>query len=233
MRSKEFDREHRVFAGHSLPQFQIKLKLDCGFNESFSVARNKREVYPNMIVSDPIPYSIDTMHLNIIIVDENDNAPIFTLPKTKQYLVGYPEPNLAIQMMPPYLMNVMAVDIDEGVNAEITFRLNSNIHFEIDPKSGVIYPLKDAMKNVSEVKLMVTAFDKFGTNGSLSSYIDITVKKFNKRHVGVLKINNPDLTNMEQLVSDIREKTNLNLFYINYAAVPSEDYDENSKNNEG
>lgn len=228
--SKKFDREHKEFSLFTVPQFQIILKLNCGPNDDFQKARIKRDlVIPPMIVAEPIPYSKDTTFLNIVIVDENDNAPIFAHPTTKNFLLGYPEPSLAIQILPLYLMVVEAYDIDEGLNAAIKYSINENSHFKIDPKSGVVYPLKNCMKEVSEVTLTVKATDKHGGRDGLFSLIDLTVKKIHKENLGVLTVNNQDLSNVEGLISDIRNKTGMNLMIINFAAVPSEDLMENSR----
>lgn len=63
-------------------------------------------VQESFISTQEILYSPDVMYLNIIIVDENDNFPIFIHPNEKEQKIGYPEAELAHDVLPPYLFRV-------------------------------------------------------------------------------------------------------------------------------
>lgn len=90
------------------PQFQLKMRLNC----SPTVIRTDvlgpfaTMVQESFISTQEILYSPDVMYLNIIIVDENDNFPIFIHPNEKEQKIGYPEAELAHDVLPPYLFRV-------------------------------------------------------------------------------------------------------------------------------
>ena len=69
----------------------------------------------SFIFTQEILYSHDIMHLNIIIVDENDHFPVFIHPNEKELKIGYPEAELAHDILPPYLFRV------EVCNFQLTF----------------------------------------------------------------------------------------------------------------
>lgn len=111
--------------------------------------------FSQSIEVEEIDYSRTVTYLNIIILDQNDNSPVFTNPAYTGYQVGFPEQELAKKLMPVNLMIVEAYDDDEGLNADITFGISSNGHFAIDEEFGVVYPLKDCMKDVETIEITV------------------------------------------------------------------------------
>ena len=102
----------------------------------------------------------------ITVVDENDNCPTFTEPSGNL--------QLEFLMLNPgdILTKVSAIDLDSGINGDITYNISQNSAFSIDPKTGVITVAKDLKKAVYQLK--VTASD----NGVVSCMTEtsLTVK---------------------------------------------------------
>lgn len=222
LKSLEFDREDPIFSGMIVPQIQLELILDCGSK----IMRRKRfaeDFNHSLIFTDEILYSTDITYLNIIILDENDNSPVFTNPWLSESTIGYPEPSLVDQVIPPYLTVMEAHDKDEGLNAIIRYGINENIHFGIDAKSGVIYPLKDCFKGTSEVVLTVTATDRDGAADGNSNSNKITVIEIQRDYLVDLRVNDQDLNDFDNILNTLIKLSEINLRVINYAPVPAID----------
>jgi hypothetical protein len=201
-----------------IPQIQVELILECGSELSRSKRFVDSDLNQSMILTDEIPFSMKTTYLNIIILDENDNAPIFTHPDNS--MLGYPDPSLIDQIFPPYLTIVLAHDKDEGLNATIGYSINDNPHFTIDEKSGVIYPLKDCFNFADQVELTVTATDRDGASDGNWNSIKITVVKIPTDSVVSLRINEQDFKEFDSIFDNLAELTKIRLRVINYAPVP-------------
>ncbi|XP_062942015.1 protocadherin gamma-A7-like [Cynocephalus volans] len=78
-----------------------------------------------------------TAHIQVTVVDVNDNAPVFSLP---QYQVTVPE-NVPVGTR---LLTVNAIDLDEGVNGEITYSFR-----KITPKLLQIFHLNSLTGELS------------------------------------------------------------------------------------
>lgn len=219
--SIEFDREDTVFVNQTVPQIQLKLYLNCV--SSRVEARNLTKIQEQrLILTDDILFSTNSMILNIVIEDQNDNFPVFTHPPTKSFIVGYPEQKMADKFLPPNLMIVEAFDIDEGLNAKIRYSLNDNRDFAIDPEDGTIFPLKECMLNVDEVNLIVTATDRDGAlNGNAESF-NLKVKKVRKNNLVVMTTENELLNDVQLFLKNITNITKMNLLSINYVAISKE-----------
>ncbi|CAO1401404.1 unnamed protein product [Diamesa serratosioi] len=222
--SMKFDREDAVFINETVPQIQLKLYLNCGttLTANHPIAIQEQ----HLILTDDILFSTNSMTLNIVIEDQNDNFPVFIHPPTKNFNVGYPEQIVADSLLPPNLMIVEAFDVDEGLNAKIKYSLNDNRHFAIDPEAGIIFPLKECMLNVDEVSLIVTATDRDGAlNGNAESF-SLNVKKVTTDNLVVFSLKNKQLNDVELFLSNVTVATKMNLLSINYAAIPYYDDDE-------
>lgn len=227
MTSLKFDREDAVFVNQAVPQIQLKLNLNCanaivGFQNHTEIQEQRS------ILTDDILFSTNSMILNIVIEDQNDNFPVFTHPPTKSFIVGYPEQKLADKLLPPNLMIVEAFDIDEGLNAQIKYTLNDNRHFAIDHE-GIIFPLTECMLNIDEVNLIVTATDRNGALDGNAESFNLKVKKVTKDNLVVLTTENAQLSDVELFLRNITVITKMNLLAINYAAIPHDDNEQERK----
>ena len=214
--TKHFDRESSYFEGIEKPQIQIKLNLNCPSalllpvdNTPFSESELVGEIF----------FSKTITYLNIVILDENDNAPIFTYPFVTGYNIGFPEAEIAKKLMPKYLMQVEAYDKDEGINAEIYFSISSDENFAIDENSGVIYPLKDCMKDEEFVDVLVTATDHNGAADGNSDSVLIIVNKIHADNIVVISLNDIALINVEDEIDKISNDSGIDVRVINYFAV--------------
>ncbi|XP_022808830.1 mucin-like protein [Stylophora pistillata] len=104
--------------------------------------------------------------VQITLLDENDNCPTFIEPPGDlklEFLALTPEETVT---------KVSAVDLDSGVNSDITYSLSKNDAFSIHPKTGVVMVVSDLTKKV--YKLTVSASD----NGDVPCTTDtsLTVK---------------------------------------------------------
>ena len=87
----------------------------------------------------------------ITVVDENDNCPTFTEPSGNLQL------EFSVLNPGDILTKVSAIDLDSGINGEITYNISQNSAFSIDPKTGVIIVSSNLTKTVYE--LTITAID--------------------------------------------------------------------------
>lgn len=82
------------------------------------------------------PPRSSTVLVVIHILDENDNAPVFTNKTFDFYLAENAPPDT-------YVGRLTATDQDKGRNAELTYAIAANQqHFLVDPKSGFLKTLK-------------------------------------------------------------------------------------------
>jgi hypothetical protein len=235
-----FDREDSMFQGYVVPQFQIKLKLNCpdpekfiistahtGFNSTINVLHPIEQrlspVDPSgkyFVLTNEVFFANDVTTLNVIIKDVNDNAPLFTSPKSAEvFVLGYPEPEVAEKILPAYLYKVEAQDIDEGDNAAIRFSINSNNHFDINAETGVIYPLTNAMADSDTVTIEVQASDLNGNPSALSATQELRVKRLESKHLSVVTITNEKSENIEVIIEFIKARLNLDIRVLSQAMI--------------
>ena len=109
----------------------------------------------------PQKSGISTMQITI--VDENDNCPSFIEPPGDLKLEFF-------ALIPgETVTKVSAIDLDSGVNSDITYSLSKNDAFSIDPKTGVVTVVSNLTKKVHY--LTVSASD----NGDVSCITDISL----------------------------------------------------------
>lgn len=118
--------------------------------------------------------------IEIIISDQNDNSPLFSLPI---YTVSLPE-DAEIGTL---VTKVHATDIDIGINRKInyTFIDSFNEHFHIIPDSGIITLAKPMDREEKEMyNLTVQAFDHGDPRHSSLAYVIVNVIDVNgKRQI--------------------------------------------------
>ena len=81
---------------------------------------------------DGFPQKSRVTIVQITVVDENDNCPTFIEPSGNLQL------EFSVLNPGDTLTKVSAIDLDSGINSDITYSLSKAAAFSIDPKSGVI-----------------------------------------------------------------------------------------------
>ena len=81
---------------------------------------------------DGFPQKSGVTIVQITVVDENDNCPTFIEPSGNLQL------EFSVLNPGDTLTKVSAIDLDSGINSDITYSLSKAAAFSIDPKSGVI-----------------------------------------------------------------------------------------------
>lgn len=213
-----FDREDAIFDDYAAPpQIQMKLNLVCATSQKLAVNQSM-ELFRSALVTDEIIFSRTITHLHIIVVDVNDNSPVFVYP-TEGFSIGQSEESLLEKLMPQYLIRVIATDADEGENAKIKFSLSSE-HFTIDSQTGIIYPLKNAMNDVDNVELVVGATDLDGAAGGKVTTTRIFVKKIRRENVVVLKFTKNSAESLQDTIRALSVGARIDLRMINHVETP-------------
>lgn len=203
----------------SIPQIEIKLNLVCPGADS-ETSTNFQEIAVHSSL-DEIVYSTTVTLVKLVILDENDNKPKFNFP-TPGYVVGYPVPELAKNLLPRELIQVVADDADEGLNAKIKFWLPESDEFIIDEETGVIYASRVGMAANASLELLITATDRNGASDGLSSSITLRVQSIQEEHVVVLHIEGERLEDVEEVVAEIAYDLRIDLRIVNFYAHGSD-----------
>ncbi|XP_049296498.1 protocadherin gamma-A4-like [Anopheles funestus] len=207
--AKAFDREDAdLFSGLDFPQFWIVLKLACPIRstivaESYNVSNRLGPI-------KDIEFSTDLTHLNIIVDDVNDNSPVFTFP-TNNASFAFPSPQLARKLLPERLLTVEASDLDEGINAVIRYSLAMNDHFDIDPHTGVIIPLKSAFVHEESVTLEIFATDRDGAEDGNTSTMKLHVHKVTDEQLVALTVSDMDPDTLGRTLQEISVKEGIQM----------------------
>ncbi|XP_034400127.1 protocadherin beta-15-like [Cyclopterus lumpus] len=119
------------------------------------------------------PQRSGTVVIHIIVLDANDNAPVFT---EAVYKATLPE-NSAINTL---VITVSASDADEGVNGEVTYEFSrlsdkSRKMFSLNEKTGEIIVTGNIdYEEGSKYEVIVQAKDGYGLSSEAKVIIDIT-----------------------------------------------------------
>ncbi|XP_022804999.1 uncharacterized protein LOC111342215 isoform X2 [Stylophora pistillata] len=112
---------------------------------------------------DGYPQKSGITTVQITLLDENDNCPTYIEPPGDLKL------ELPALISGETVTKVFAVDLDSGVNSDITYSLSKNEAFSIHPKTGVVTAVSDLKNKVYH--LTVSASD----NGDISCVTDINL----------------------------------------------------------
>ncbi|XP_053666283.1 protocadherin gamma-A4-like [Anopheles marshallii] len=207
--SREFNREDAdLFAGLDFPQFWIVLRLACPIRSTMGA-----ESYNTSNRFGPmrdIEFSTDLTHLNIVVDDINDNSPVFTFPSNNAR-VAFPSPQLSRKLLPDQLLTVRASDLDEGINAVIRYSLAMNDHFDIDPQTGVIFPLKSAFALGESVTIEIFATDRDGAEDGNTSTMKLHVHKAADDQLAALTVKDMDPDTFQRTLQEISVKTGIQI----------------------
>ncbi|XP_028445912.1 protocadherin beta-15-like [Perca flavescens] len=136
------------------------------------------------------PQRSGTVVIHIIVLDANDNTPVFT---EAVYTVTLPENS---PMKTP-VITVSASDADEGVNGEVTYefsRLSDKTQklFSLDEKTGDISVTGDIdYEEGSKYEVFVEAKDGYGLSSEAKVIIDITDVNDNAPVIYLKSLTNP------------------------------------------
>ncbi|XP_050072823.1 cadherin-89D-like [Anopheles maculipalpis] len=224
--SKAFDREDReLFAGLDFPQFWIVLKLTCPIEPTIET-QSYNDSAVRLGPTRDIDFSTDLTHLNIIVDDINDNSPVFTFPANNARY-GFPSPQLSQKLLPDKLLTVQATDLDEGINAVIRYSLATNDHFDIDPQTGVIFPIKSVFTNAESVTIEIFATDRDGAEDGNTSTMKIRVHRVTEDQLVALTVQGTDPDSFGSTLKEISVKEGIQMATIR--SVFSVDGDTNKR----
>ncbi|XP_035907847.1 cadherin-89D-like isoform X1 [Anopheles stephensi] len=225
--SHEFDREDgELFAGLDFPQFWIVLKLTCPTASTIETQSNNNATVRLGPMND-IAFATDLTHLHIIVDDINDNSPVFTFPANNARY-AFPSPQLSRKLLPDQLLTVQATDLDEGINAVIRYSLATNDHFDIDPHTGVIFPLKSAFASEESVTIKIFATDRDGAEDGNTSTMKLRVHKVGDDQLVALTVRDTDPDAFERTLKEISVKEGIQMETIR--SVFSVDGDTKNRN---
>ncbi|XP_056625244.1 protocadherin gamma-A11-like isoform X4 [Triplophysa dalaica] len=131
-----------------------------------------------------------TVKISVLVIDANDNAPVFSLPVYRVALLEN-APNGAV------VAQVSATDEDQGANGEITYSFSRSSGkaldlFNIDTNTGEITVKGDLdYERAKQFELNIEASDKGGLTDSSKVVIDITDVNDNAPVVSVISFSNP------------------------------------------
>ncbi|XP_076686160.1 cadherin 87A isoform X2 [Andrena cerasifolii] len=164
-----------------------------------------REITPEITIT---VMASDGAHINsrrsttvpvlIKLIDVNDNRPIFS---QHSYRASVAE-NLPVNPPAP-ILQVRAVDPDEGINGEVWYTIirgNENESFSLNHETGILYPGAALLGRAGSYRIEVEARDGAG-NGPHSDkcYVDIRVTPVNQHKPQFVL---PELTNATVEVSE-------------------------------
>lgn len=218
-----FDRENEYFADYIVPQIQIRLALRCDLATRVAATTQNISKFTENVWSDEILYSRSVTLLNIIIIDENDNWPVFTNPTNFDFHIGFPEAEIIEKLKPQNLIQVTATDRDEGLNAKIRFSLDAYGHFNIDPETGVMYPMRNFKVDEDSVTVTVQATDRDGDSDGNTQNTSLIVHKVKAENVVQIMALNVKLENVESLIAQQLQDTRMEARIISFFAVPADE----------
>ena len=211
-----FDREDRVFANYSVPQLQVTLHLICPTMYLSQTDDQRIQPFSNEVSTDEILYSPSITYLNLEILDQNDNPPIFTNPPNVNYRVAFPDENLIGLIMPKYLFKVEAYDIDDGINAVIRYSTSMPSTFEINAITGEIYPLRTLPDEPTG--FLITAIDRAGAG--LRSTTSIDFVKISSANVIEIIADNFANKDIDELALELSEKLEADFRVLSSSQLP-------------
>nr|XP_025873688.1 protocadherin gamma-A7 isoform X12 [Vulpes vulpes] len=135
------------------------------------------------------PPRSETARIQVTVVDVNDHAPVFSLP---QYQVSVPE-NMPVGTR---LLTVHAIDLDEGVNGEVTYSFRKITQkilqiFQLNPHTGELSTLEGLDYEVSNYyEMEVQAQDGPGSMTRAKVMITILDVNDNSPEVTVTSVSN-------------------------------------------
>ncbi|XP_070496288.1 uncharacterized protein [Chironomus tepperi] len=211
-----FDREDSVFASYNVPQLQVTLHLVCPTTYSTEFDPHRIQPYMSEVFTDEILYSPSITYLNLEILDQNDNAPIFTNPPNVNYRVAFPDEYLIGLIMPKYIFKLEAYDIDDGINAVIRYSTSMPTTFEINAVTGEMYPLRTLPDEPTG--FLVTAIDRAGAGLRTTTSIDFI--KISSDDVIQIIVDNFANKDIDELALELSQKLEADFRVLSSSQLP-------------
>ncbi|XP_037398896.1 protocadherin gamma-A11-like isoform X2 [Pygocentrus nattereri] len=136
------------------------------------------------------PQKTGTIKINVIVLDANDNAPVFS---ETVYKVSIPE-NIAKGSA---VLTVSATDVDQGTNGDITYSFSQSSEsisdlFDINSSTGTISVSGTLdFEKTKKYELYVEATDKGGLTDTSKVNIEITDVNDNTPTISLISFSNP------------------------------------------
>ena len=158
-----------VQADHPIPttgldQRAVDLGLSVTTDGSLNVTR------PFDVTSSPYVFAIGASFLILIVTDVNNHAPMFQQVEGYMFRVGEDTvPGTSIA-------HLMANDVDAGLNALVTYRLNDPSNsFEVNSTTGELFLLQKLVRGVNYTFLAIAMDSAVPPMTSLSSNVTVTI----------------------------------------------------------
>lgn len=205
-----------MFANYNVPQVQVILHLICPTTYFSQFEPNRIQPFMNEVFTNEILYSPTTTHLNIEILDQNDNAPVFINPPYANYRVAFPDEDLIGIIMPKYLFKVEAYDIDDGINAVIRYSTSMPSIFEINSVTGEINPLRTLPDEPTG--FLLTAIDREGAGLRTTTSIDFV--KISSANVIEIIADNFANKDVDEIALELSEKLKADFRVLSSSQLP-------------
>ncbi|XP_059918592.1 protocadherin gamma-A11-like [Gadus macrocephalus] len=141
-------------------------------------------------LDDGSPQRSGTVVINVIVLDANDNAPVFS---QAVYENSLPENS----PLKTHVITVSATDADEGVNGEIAYGFSrisekSRKLFSLDRQTGEIFVAGDVdSEEGSKYEMFVQAKDSYGLSSDTKVIISVTDVNDNSPVISLISLTNP------------------------------------------
>lgn len=237
LQSVAIDRESSLISSMHLPQFVVTLRIINSEEHSrkkrsysFDNPSRRFDEYATdertwVYMENELQNLANQIVVFVVVDDINDNAPSFV--NTKQ-VVGYPNKDLATEVLPAYLTTVQATDPDDGYNSQIYYSTDDD-RIYVHPGSGNVYPTDALFSDDDENKLnvKVTATDRNGTG--LSTSLTIEVKLLEEDEISILQIESTGLEGVEEKLSELSSLLNLQVGYLTASVIAKTDVSRSSR----
>ncbi|XP_010726787.1 protocadherin beta-15-like, partial [Meleagris gallopavo] len=136
------------------------------------------------------PPTTGTTQIHIIVLDVNDNAPIFT----QKVFIGHVLENAPEGSV---VLRVVANDADDGINGDITYEITQSgghtySDFTLDPKSGEIRVMKSLdFETMQKYELSLRAVDGGGLSAMCKVVVEVMDVNDNAPEIVVSSFNSP------------------------------------------
>ncbi|XP_029049380.1 cadherin-87A [Osmia bicornis bicornis] len=178
-----------------------------------------------VLASDGAPINScrsSTVPVVVKLIDVNDNRPIFT---QHRYRASVAE-NLSVNPPAP-ILQVRAVDHDEGINGEVWYTImggNENESFSLNHETGILYPGAALLGRAGSYTINIEARDGAGRGPhSDKCYVDIRVTPVNQHKPQFVL---PELTNA---TVEVPENTGVSNYLILTVKAIDRDPGENGR----
>ena len=160
---------------------------DTGFENTLAIGGTSGKIYSTLMLDlesieassfnvtiiafdDGFPQKSGIAIAQITVVDENDNCPTFTEPSGNLQL------EFSVLNPGDILTKVSAIDLDSGMNGDISYSISQSSAFSIDPKTGVIVVSSNLTKTLYQ--LTVSASDSGVVSCTTETSLTVKITSF-------------------------------------------------------